>query len=378
MDFEQPNFMGARMKREKGGDREEESAKSILDDPEREDIKLAVMERRGQEDLSKKLVNKQTPDKSDFEDLTEIANEIKRVEQEVKQMESFFGDGKLFNEIATVDKDFGQWQTLIGSENMESFYNKEYFIKLCLDDEASFKNIKKKVERYNKTREKIEEADQGLEVRANQLADKFRIPQDELKNIFNMGDDAGRKTALKDLIKENIKPLMFKGEKRTQVYDQLQRVLVDGDKFIKDLRSSNGVLGGQEKKGLKGVATSLLKDEEWKEASEKRAGEVFTGESPEKKEKTMSFPAASRMVKEEGRKKIQEDWTNFQKENAMGATGRSQEEIAAHWSQLTDEELKRKQDRFLKGVKKSQGGGYWWGIVMKIANFDLTKEVQGS
>jgi len=378
MNFEQPKFMGTRMERDKGGDKEEESTKSILEDPEREDIKIAVMERSGEEELIKKLVARQAPDESEFEDLAKIANEVKRVDLEVKQMETVFGDGKLFNEIATADKDFGKWQSLVGSENMGDFYNKEYFVKLCLDDRSGFKKIKNKIEQYSKTKEKIQEVVQELEIRANQLSEKFKIPQRELRNIFNMDDDVGRDIALKALVKGSIKPLLFAKDKRSQVYNQLQGVLLDGDNFVKDLRGGSGILGRQEKRSLKGVANSLLKDEEWKEAAGKKAGEIFIGESPEKKEKTMSFSAASKMVKEDGKQKVREDWASFQRENAGASAGSNPGDIANYWKNISGDKLKSKQDEFLGGMKKEQGGGYWWELVIKIANFDLTKEIKGS
>ncbi len=378
MSFEKPQFMGSRldkMREEKEGGRK--SAKEILADPEMEDIKLAVMERSNQEEIGKKLLEKGVPTENEFDDLNRIAGEVEAVNQDVEWMREALEDGSLFNELATTDADFAKWQSLIGSEGLGEFYNRDYFIKLRLDDNQGFKNLKKKIEKYQGVEEKIRQADAGLEQRVSETARELKIPLNELGTIFNLEDSGQRTTALDSLIKRSL-PYFYQGKRREEAQRRLQAILVDGDNFVRNLKEKKGGLGQSEKRSLNTIAQSFLGDDKWKKETEKKVGEIFTDKGPEAEEKMMSFSEVSRFVSKEGRHKLQEDWKRFQEKNVPDSIRGKKTETTDYWNQLSDAKFSSKKEQFFQKIRGQKSGGYWWDLMKMISSVDLTKEFQVS
>jgi hypothetical protein len=375
MSFEKPSFAEGgfvenRMNKFKDEDQEEQkSAKEIFNDPSLENIKKRILESQNKEDLAKKLLQKDELEDAEFKDLNQIAKEIKEASQNVNWMEDALGSGSIFNELASVDGDFGKWKSLIGGDLMEKVYNRDYFIELYLDDRSSFDNLKSKIEAYHKTEEKIKKESENLEEKVNKLAKTSQISLDQLRNIFDLEKSDERNARLEALVQEKFS-LFFRKSKGEKFKQELEAILKEGDIFIEGIRKGKGVFGRNEKNSLKNIATTFLSDAAWKESTEKKVGEIFTNKKEDVGIKDLSFSEASSLLDNEG-KNLQESWEKFKTSNTPKRFQRDATLFREYWSGLQPAALNRKRNTFFNNMKTKKGGGFWMDLVKVVSSVRL-------
>lgn len=360
----------------KVGEQKKESKVSVSEMLKEENLAYAlkiILEERNERELAAKILNPKSEELSQEEvaKLWGCRGEALEAVNKTDEILGLLRNGKLVIEMAAYSQDIKELGEVVGLENLGDLLDRKYFIELVVKDKETFDSFYQRVKLFSELPKRYKVLDKTVDG----IADKFRIPPEDLKSAFEIEDSEKRELKLKEIVEKHIGKRRFyefytKGmfvpetdeagfNRREVALGEIKQGALDLDNLIQETEATMNDLGGEVSNLI-----YFLNDDSLKKKAQRRITDIALNRnilSEHEPELSYSEAAAALNNKEE----ILENWSVFLRDEAIAANP-NQEKINVNgwWNSLNDDDKNERIKKFKidRVMKKKKG---FWSLVFR-------------
>jgi hypothetical protein len=338
--------------------------REILADPHQSKLVGALLEKKGKDDLGKKLAAGENLTKEEIKQLADYQTEIASVLTETEKIKEIV-DNDTIEQISLNSPELRQLSRVVGTEGLRQVIVSQMGL-LAIQDKARFKQVTTALQNLKAKREDIKKKDEDLAA----ICRKYGISEKELEEALATDDDNKRKEKINEILSsrgDTIKSIIRGELGRPEgflglLYSRKQRQ--ETEKRFEELTSNLNQKANIDKAAMEvdqllkkvgsALAVGINKNKEVRHGLVK----VLAGQKEKSQENEMNFKEAATPIGTE--EEILKEWEEFKRD----------EGILRRWSNLKTSEQNRYRTKFKDSLiaKKRKGkGGFWDKVFAALA-----------
>lgn len=377
---------GTKAQTKRKEEREGESVNELIfNDPKSAYVAGEIFARNQQNgiEIAEKIIQGIPLDDAENQELMEMRSEIVRIKRDVEGVYDMMEQGRILEELVSVDWYFSEIRKSVGLNNMSSVIKFEDLVQMRLSDEAAFGQLMINCQSYKDSFENFTETGQD---RLKKYVKRFGISQYKIEELMEipLTEEEKLREKIREIIKSKLHLLSIK--KIYQPENELMEILKEERRArtnlnverhdvatsLKDILVNNDAIKDRIDQNMANL-NAQIPEKIKKELTYKDSGALF--------KEVLGLADEHRFPGEEDEKELIKYWEEEYKptvaKDLLGNDNLSEQEIEDYWKNLRSAEFIDEQNRCFDeyknnfvGKREERNEGFWFErVVNLIRNF---------